>query len=224
LLLGTTFEARGQRPKPSTGAEPPAGEPPAGEVGPPGPPSPAPPGIREEELWPERDDFSERFPSREGGARKRARRAEEARPRAAAEEVRAAPSVAPDLCANLDAEDRLNCPLDRQGPASRVETIPGGTRIWFGKQVDAGRLQRSLDCQRRAAQDGPQAPSTCPLLGPTVGVKVGQEKRGVFVELTEADEGAASVLRERVKTAFPAEARPGAGRPGGGGAPARSPR
>jgi hypothetical protein len=181
-------------------AEAPSGEPPIGDVGPPVPPMPQPPGMKEEEVFPERDDFSSRFPSREADVRERERAA-----------ARRAPPPPPlplegeALCRTVGAEARTTCPY-QLGQVAALEEIPRGVRVRYRKgSVDAETLRAAFDCQEGLARVSPSSPPLCPPLLEGGAVRTIGEGRGgtTFVDVTVSGRGDVATLREQVRTAFP---------------------
>jgi hypothetical protein len=149
------------------------------------------------------EPMAPRFRSAEAAAWREAQR------RAATETVIDArrarqPEAEVNECAGLTASARRNCALETAGPASRIDDIPRGVRIRYGKTaLPAAQMRKLLACHAAQARVEDSSSVPCPFFDTTASIAVGQVGNRLIVEVTAPEAVTVQELRAQIRAAIP---------------------
>lgn len=148
------------------------------------------------------DGFSPRFPSEKDWA--------EAGPppRRVEEPTLVIPSDKANPCEGVSPQAQMSCPLTDKVVA--IEPMSQGVRLLVRPALPANQLRDELICQVSQARTRSETPPACMFIDTDMNVVMrpqGKATTTVEIVTSPPDEAKASVLQERVKTAFPRAAR-----------------
>ena len=147
------------------------------------------------------DGFSPRFPSE--------KEAEAAAQVTRVEEPPVIPSSKANPCDGVPPEAQMSCPLADNVVA--IEPMSQGVRLLVRRGLPANQLRDELICQVSQARIRSDTPPACAFIGSDMNVVVrsqGKATTAVEIVTSPPDEAKASILQERVKTAFPRARKP----------------
>jgi hypothetical protein len=148
------------------------------------------------------DGFAPRFPSEKN-------KAEAGAPVPRAEEPPPVPTGEANPCDSVPPEAQMSCPLADKVVA--IEPTSQGVRLLVLRGLPANQLRDELTCQVSQAQTRSDTPPACSFIGPDMNVVVRPQGKGttaVEIVTSPPDEAKASILQERVETAFPRARKP----------------
>ena len=112
-------------------------------------------------------------------------------------------------CDGVSPEAQMSCPLADKVVA--IEPTSQGVRLLVRLGLPANQLRDELVCQVSQARVNSDTPPACGFIAPEMDVVVRPQGGGttaVEIVTSPPDEAKASILQERVKTAFPRARKP----------------